>query len=68
MRVVTVPEGKIVRYTLDPDKPASLSAEAKARLAAKRESGVDTSDLPDLAAEDGWYCPGPRDAGKRPAR
>lgn len=63
-----MPDGKTVRYTLDPDKPASLSAEAKARLAAKRASGIDTSDLPDLAAEDGWYRPGPRDAEKRPAR
>ncbi|WP_266150946.1 hypothetical protein ISN76_19595 [Dyella halodurans] len=61
-------DGKTVRYTLDPDKPVSLSAEAKARLAAKRDSGIDTSDLPDLAGEDGWYCPGSRDAGKRPAR
>jgi hypothetical protein len=66
MRVATMLKGKIVRYTLDPDRPPSLSAEEKARLTAMRDSDIDTSDIPNLAAEDGWYRPGPLHALMRP--
>ncbi len=52
-------KGKVIKFRLDTGKPAALSAEAHARLAAIREENIDCSDIPECSEDAAWYRPGP---------
>ena len=44
---------RIVRFELDPNEPARLSDEEKARFDAIRDEDIDYSDIPEL--DDEWF-------------
>lgn len=50
--------GKIVRFTLDSTNLPKLSKETKARLAALKDSDIDTSDIPPSPLDAEWTRPG----------
>lgn len=50
--------GKIVRFTLDSANPPKLSKGTVARLAAMRDSVIDTSDIPPSPPGAEWTRPG----------